>query len=232
MLLISEPRGIGQKGGTVDFNDILVILLITAGATKAAAMFLARGASLSVADRRSVALQAVAIQAVVLSIFAARGENILHFFHVSVPALEVAGGLVLLLFAINLVLGEDHHDEPGEAGDTSMAVYPLAVPLLASPQAIVAVTIASTTLGPGHRGPLWLALGVVLAINLATMLFIAWSMGRKAPGAKKRFNAAPIVLRVVALLLCALAVEIMVLGLRGYGVMPPAPAATEAATSH
>lgn len=182
-----------------------------------------------------VAFRAVAIQAGVLGIFAAFGGNILQFFHVSVFALEVAGGLVLLLFAIGLVLGEEHPPEPGKAGDVGMAVYPLAMPLLASPQAIVAVTIASTTLGPGNRQPLWAALAVVLLMNVAVMFGIA-RMGRKPSiEDKPAFSLAPVLLRVVALLLCGLAIEIMAAGLRGYGVLPPtasAPVGNMAAAAH
>jgi multiple antibiotic resistance protein len=115
-----------------------------------------------------------------------------------------------------------------------MAVYPLGMPLLATPQAIVAVTIASTQMGPGNKGALWLALAIVLGMNAAILYAIAF-MGGKKEAAKDGFSIAPVLLRVVALLLCALAVEIMVLGLRGYGVMPPMPepaAAAAAQTSH
>lgn len=207
----------------MNFADILVILVITAGATKAAAFFLAEMGSLTKAERRSVAIRSVAIQAVVLAIFAALGPNIIGFFHVSIAALEVAGGLILLLFAIGLVLGEDHSQDEGHApAGTAMAVYPLATPLLASPQAIVAVTIASTSLGMGDRGPLWLALAIVIAFNFAIMFGLAQFSSDK-PKAKTGPGVSAIILRVVALLLAALAIEIIALGLRGYGVLGPMP---------
>lgn len=208
------------------FSDILIILLITAGATKAAAYFAANAAHLTLAERRQVAIQSVGIQAIVLSIFVFRGPNILELFHVSVEALEVAGGLILLLFAIGLVLGEDHSaDENAPKPTTAMATYPLAVPLLASPQAIVAITIFSTTAGFGNRGPIWLALGAILAFNLVVMLLIAQFIGGKDPAKKSGGGGSAILLRVVALLLAALAVEIMALGLRGYGIIPEKPPA-------
>ena len=103
----------------MEFSDLLVILLITAGATKAAAFFVAQARDMSRPEKLTVVTRALAIQAVVLGIFALRGENILDFFHVSVAALEVAGGLVLLLFALQLVLGEDHGDEHGAPGGVS-----------------------------------------------------------------------------------------------------------------
>jgi multiple antibiotic resistance protein len=205
------------------FTEILIILMITAFCTKAAAYFAAEAGHLSLPDRRKIAIQSVTIQAVVLAVFVARGPNILAFFHVSIFALEVAGGLILLIFAIGLVLGEDHgHDENAPKAGIGMATYPLAVPLLASPQAIVAITIFSTRMGVGNRGTLWMALAAVIIGNYAVMLGIAQFGGKKE---KKGPGLAPILLRIVALLLAALAVEIMVLGLRGYGVIPALPAA-------
>jgi multiple antibiotic resistance protein len=210
---------------TMPFSEILIILMITAFCTKAAAFFAAQAGHLDIKERRSIAIQSVTIQAVVLGVFVARGPNILELFHVSIYALEVAGGIILFIFAVGLVLGEDHgHDENAPKTGKSMAVYPLAVPLLASPQAIVAITIFSTRMGVGNRGTLWLALAAVIIANYAVMLGIAQFGGKKDP-AKSGFSAAPILLRIVALLLAALAVEILVLGLRGYGIIPPMPGA-------
>ncbi len=214
----------------MQFSDLLVILLITAGATKAAAFLMAQARNLSRADKITVVTRALAIQAGVLAIFAWKGDAILHFFHVSVAALEVAGGLVLLLFALNLVLGEEHGDDHGPPPGVGMAVYPLGMPLLASPQAIVAVTIASTQLKGGSSIDLWIALGLVLGMNAVVLYGIAFTGGKKVAN-EASFSLAPVLLRVVALLLCALAVEIMVLGLRGYGVMPPMPQKAAAAAT-
>lgn len=206
----------------MQFNDILIILFITAGATKAAAFFMAQGRNLTRAEKLTVVTRALAVQVGVLGIFAWAGGEILHFFHVSVAALEVAGGLVLLIFALQLVLGEDHDEEDGPSPGLSMAVYPLGMPLLASPQAIVAVTIASTRLSEGGIGGLWLALAIVIGVNAVVLYGIVFLGGKKERDAGG-FSLAPVLLRVVGLLLCALAVEIMALGLRGYGVLPPMP---------
>jgi small neutral amino acid transporter SnatA (MarC family) len=64
----------------------------------------------------------------------------------------------------------------------------------------------------------------VIVANYAVLLGLAQFIGKKSKGASDGVSLAPVVLRVVALLLTALAVEIIVLGLRGYGVMPPMPA--------
>jgi multiple antibiotic resistance protein len=211
----------------LDFAEILIFLIVTGSAAKAAAYFAAQAGQMTLGERRSIAIRAVVIQAVVLAIFVAFGPNILKFFHVSVFALEIAGGLILLIFAIGLVLGEEHgNDDTHGPSGMAMATYPLAVPLLATPQAIVAITIIATQLGQGNRGMLWAALAVLLALNFAIMLTVAQVIGAKKEGESSGGGIAGILLRVVALLLAALAVEIMALGLRGYGVLGPMPGVT------
>ena len=75
------------------FVSILLILFVVGGATKAAAFFAAAAGGMSLADRRSTVFRAVAVQAVVMYAFAFFGQDILHFFHVSLGGLEIAGGL-------------------------------------------------------------------------------------------------------------------------------------------
>ena len=84
------------------------------------------------------------------------------------------------------------------------------------------MTIASTSLGMGDRGPLWSALAIVIAFNFAIMFGLAQFSSDK-PKAKTGPGVSAIILRVVALLLAALAIEIIALGLRGYGVLGPMP---------
>lgn len=209
-----------------NFAEVLILIAITAGAVKAAAYFAAEATHLERAVRYRIAIQSVGIQAAVLAVFAAFGPNILDFFHVSVAALEVAGGLILLLFAISLVLGEGHDTAEGsKRAGAEMAIYPLAVPLLATPQAIVATTIFSAQMGPYGRANLWLALAIVVGANLVAMLALAHFIGGKKSGEASGPGFAAILLRIVALLLAALAVEIIALGLRGYGVLGPMPGA-------
>jgi multiple antibiotic resistance protein len=207
------------------FVSILLILFVVGGATKAAAFFAAAAGGMSVADRRSTVFRAVAVQAVVMYAFAFFGQNILHFFHVSLGGLEIAGGLILLIFAIGLVLGEDHgHEEGAPKGD--IAIYPLAVPLMASPQAIVGTVIIFAK-APDMAAKIngYIAIGVLLAVNLAILLAVGKLMNRGDNSAQKSSGVAGVLLRIVAILLSALAVELMVMGLREFGIIAAAATA-------
>jgi multiple antibiotic resistance protein len=89
------------------------------------------------------------VASIVIIVFIVFGEFILRVFHISLAALKLAGGLILLLFALRMVMGEDQnpHEPEGSVTD-SIAIYPLAMPLMATPQGIVAVvTLAAARPG-------------------------------------------------------------------------------------
>jgi multiple antibiotic resistance protein len=175
---------------------------------------------MSKAARRAVAIKSVVVASIVLYVFAFLGQEIIKFFHVSVPALEIAGGLILLIFALGIVLGDGGHGpDTSEGGD--IAIYPLAMPLLATPQAIVAIVVLSSRVTEAaHQMNIYLALGATLVIDLAVMVGAATLM-KSGDGAKKSGGAGDVLLRVVAILLAALAVELILMGLREVGALPP-----------
>ena len=75
-----------------------------------------------------------------IAVFGLLGQQILDYLHVSVPALMIAGGLLLLLIALDLLTGKT--DEPEQTKDVNVALVPLGMPLLAGPGAIVSVILA------------------------------------------------------------------------------------------
>lgn len=197
------------------FVDLLIIFAVVAGPTKAVAVMIASTQHLPAPERRRIAIKAVLTSTCILFVFALLGQQIIKFFHVSVPALEIAGGVILFVFAINLVLGESHEDEGARKGD--IAIYPLAMPLIASPQAIVALVVIMARLPDiAGKSVAFAALGTQMLINLAVLLGIASMSAGKKEGAG---GLGEVILRVVAILLCALAVELILLGLRDLGVL-------------
>ncbi|WP_367044827.1 MarC family protein [Streptomyces sp. Je 1-332] len=90
--------------------------------------------------QRKMAFQAVCVAFGVIAVFGVLGHQILDYLHVSVPALMIAGGLLLLLIALDLLTGKT--DEPKQTKDVNVALVPLGMPLLAGPGAIVSVILA------------------------------------------------------------------------------------------
>jgi multiple antibiotic resistance protein len=85
--------------------DIFTILLITIGPLKGMIIFAALTARADAAFRRKVAMRAVATATGIVLLFIVAGELILQVFHVTLPALKIAGGIILLLVALHMVMG-------------------------------------------------------------------------------------------------------------------------------
>ncbi|MBA3024747.1 MAG: NAAT family transporter [Gammaproteobacteria bacterium] len=142
------------------------------------------------------------------------GEAILSFFGISIHSFRTAGGILLLLMAVNMLIGHKAPPTPEENNDTdstqSIAIVPLSTPLLAGPGAISAVIVdAHKADSAGHYGMMSL---VLVALGLTVWLtFLA------APWVSQRLGkiGSTIVTRLMGLLLAAIAVEFIAGGLRG-----------------
>ncbi|MFH2140046.1 MAG: NAAT family transporter [Pseudomonadota bacterium] len=142
------------------------------------------------------------------------GEAILSFFGISIHSFRTAGGILLLLMAVNMLIGHKAPPGPAENNDTdstqSIAIVPLSTPLLAGPGAISAVIVdAHKADSASHYGMMSL---VLVALGLTVWLtFLA------APWVSQRLGkiGSTIVTRLMGLLLAAIAVEFIAGGLRG-----------------
>lgn len=122
--------------------------------------------------QRRMAWQAPAVALGVITLFGICGKQILDYLHVSVPALMVAGGLLLLLVALDLLTGKN--DEPTQTKDVNVALVPLGMPLLAGPGAIVSVILAvQHTHGWGGQLSVWSA---IAAMHVVLWLAMRYSL--------------------------------------------------------
>ncbi|WOE75905.1 MarC family protein [Alterisphingorhabdus coralli] len=203
--------------------DLIVIFVVVCGPTKAIALFAAKGQQMTSGERRQTVITAIMTSSIILFTFMFFGERILGIFHVSVPALEVAGGIILFVFALDLVLGESHdHAEDDAAASSSkdIALYPLAMPMLATPQAIVAIVVVNARLPDlAAKANALIALGAVMVFNLVVLMGMAFAMDRG--GESKKNARSEVILRIVAIMFCGFAVELVLLGLRDLGIAPP-----------
>lgn len=117
-----------------------------------------------------MAWQAVAVAFGVIAVFGILGQQILSYLHVSVPALMIAGGLLLLLVALDLLTGKT--DEPKQTKDVNVALVPLGMPLLAGPGAIVSVILAvQHARGPAGQVSVWAAIVAMHAVLWLTLRY-------------------------------------------------------------
>jgi multiple antibiotic resistance protein len=156
-----------------------------------------------------LALQAALTSFGVIVAFALFGERILSFLGISLPALQVSGGLLLLIVALELLTGKT--DEPTEVDDVNVAMVPLGTPLLAGPGAIVA-TILFVRQADSAPEVTALALGIVL-VHATIYLAMRYSVFL---GNLLKPTGILVLTRIAGLLLAAIAVELVADGVFGF----------------
>ncbi|WP_018148992.1 MarC family protein [Henriciella marina] len=110
-------------------------------------VFIAVAAGVAAADRWKIALKATIAATAVLLLFLVGGQFLINALGISLPAFQIAGGIVLLLFALTMIFGDSKPESEAqqwsaeEDGHSSVAIFPLAMPSLASPGAILAVVV-------------------------------------------------------------------------------------------
>ena len=156
-------------------------------------------------ERRKLAIKTAIVSFTVIITFALFGQFILGYLKISLPAMQGAGGLLLLLVALELLTGKNEKkgDEPGPT-DVNVALVPLGTPLLAGPGAIVATIIFVKQIDGVEMGvALFTAIGV-LHLVLAIIL-------RYSTGIIKviKTSGVTLIARIAGLLLAAIAVQMI-----------------------
>lgn len=163
-------------------------------------------------QRRISARHATYVSFAVIVAFALFGRYILTFLGISVPALQVSGGLLLLLVALTLLTDQAEENPDPDAAKANVALVPLGTPLLAGPGAIVAAMVAVDSASTQMVG--WVS--VVLALA-ATHLVIWLTLRFSLPLNRVLGESGIRVLtRIFALLLAAIAVQMMANGIYGW----------------
>lgn len=172
-------------------------------------IFLSLTGSAGPAAQRRLAWQSVAVAGVVIAVFAAFGQQILSFLGITVPALQVSGGLLLLLVALELLT--ERGEAPTSIAKVSVALVPLGTPLIAGPGAI-AVTIVFARQSHGTRDAL------AITVALAATLVVLWLALRGSLAIVKvlRVGGIHVLTRVFGLLLSAIAVQLAADGVRAF----------------
>lgn len=185
-------------------------------------VYLSQTQHLTAKQRRIVALKAVAIATGILLFFLLAGQLLLEAMQIPLPAFQAAGGLVLLLFALTMIFGESKPEQEQKlAQDVShsdladLAVYPLAMPSIASPGAMMAIVM----LTDNHRYSLIdqaITAGVMTTVLLITLLFLlAANHIHKVIGNV----GAAIISRVMGLILAAVALNNLLMGIRDFYIV-------------
>ena len=156
-------------------------------------------------ERRKLAVKTAIVSFTVIITFALFGRFILEYLKISLPAMQGAGGLLLLLVALELLTGKNEKkgDQPGPS-DVNVALVPLGTPLLAGPGAIVATIIFVKQIeGVAMGVALFTAIGV---LHLVLALILRYSTGIIKV---IKNSGVTLIARIAGLLLAAIAVQMI-----------------------
>jgi small neutral amino acid transporter SnatA (MarC family) len=197
--------------------DTFLVLLIGIGPKLALVPFLEITAPLDDATRRRVRRKMLITAATVALALIVLGELLRSLLHFSVASLSIAGGIILLVLAVWMVLGQGSGGH-GTAGKDplQLAQFPLAVPYLLNPVGIVGlVTISAEATSLSVLGMAVGLLALVLVIDILVF------RGANQVSSKLDENRMLVTEKVFGFLIAAIAVQLMLDGLAMAGVIAP-----------
>ena len=158
--------------------NALITLFVTIDPLGNMPLFLGLTAGMSAAVRRNIAIRGSGIALAILVLFALTGMAVLDAIGITIDAFRVAGGLLLFYTAFEMIYAKREERKAktssavAEEHIADLAVFPLAIPLLAGPGAISATILLSSelTVAAGSR---WTGTGVLVGLILALMLLSA-----------------------------------------------------------
>ncbi len=183
--------------------------------------FLAVTAGFDARRRRATARKASITAFVLLAAFAFAGQFIFHLFGITLPAFEIAGGIILLLIGLDMLNArrsptqETGPEAEAAAVKEDPGIVPLGIPMLAGPGSITSVMVLV-----GQAQGMWSRLAAILAAILVTALICWLVLGNSDRVARMLGESGiRILVRIMGLLLVALAVQYFVNGMVDLGVV-------------
>ena len=198
----------------IDYVAVFVAFFAVVDPIGTVPVFIAVTRDVDPGGRRRIAGVATLTAAAILIFFVIAGEPILTAMAIPLPAFQIAGGIVLFLFALSMIFGESKPDEEIRMADErdQAAIYPLAVPSIASPGAMLAAVLATEN----SRFSVWeqvqTAVVMLAVLGLAYALMLLASPIHRLIG----HSGASVVSRVMGLILASVATANTLAGIKEY----------------
>jgi multiple antibiotic resistance protein len=174
------------------------------------------------AQRRKMAIQAAIAALVACFAIALGGKAVLGVFGIAIDSFRIAGGILLFMIALTMISGARHTSSAGTERERSVqedidnpAIYPFTIPMTVGPGTIATLIIFSEqTVGDPMRMGLFAAVVVIMIGLLLTALLVAPLIDKMIS-----HTARTVSIRIMGIILAALAVEFVINGLRGSGLI-------------
>ena len=164
--------------------------------------------------KKKIAIKAVGVASGILLFFLIAGEIILNAISVPLSAFQIAGGIVLFLFALTMIFGDSKPEEEinNINNESDKSIFPLAIPSIASPGAMIAAVMLTENSLYGMWEQFKISL-IMMSVLVITLLFLLLS--------NKLFNlignnGANIISRVMGLILSSVAITSILEGIKFY----------------
>ena len=180
-------------------------------------VFIAVTDGLSEKEKRTTAFKAVLVSFAVLQFFIIAGELILDAIEVPLPAFQIAGGIVLFLFALTMIFGDSKPDEEIKSvrDPSEIAIYPMAMPSIASPGAMLAVVLLTKNSEYSIFEQVQSSLVMVSVLAVVLLLLLSTRVHKLIGSA-----GASIISRVMGLILTAVAAANLIMGIKeSFGIL-------------
>jgi len=195
----------------------LVSLLVILDPIGTAAVFISITPRDSEARRRAQAIRATIISVVVLVGFAFIGELLLRAMDITLPAFQIAGGLLLFVLSFDMVMqrpsglrATESERSEAEASDDDVSVFPLAIPLIAGPGAMTSVVLLRGQAGSNYLE----VVAVMAALGVALVIMLVCLVGAGAMTRVVGKTGTHVIGRVLGVLLAALSAQLVINGIR------------------
>ena len=198
----------------IDYLAVFIFFFSVIDPIGTVPVFIAVTQPFSIKKKRKIALQATLASGCILLFFVIAGEVILTAIDIPLAAFQVSGGLVLFVFALSMIFGESKPDEElrMEKNHTDTAIFPLAVPSIASPGAMLAAVLLTEN---NQFSLLEQALTATIMISVLVITYFLMLLA----GPIDRLignSGASVISRVMGLILASVAVSNVLAGIKEY----------------
>jgi len=163
-------------------------------------------------NKNKIAIEATLLAFLVLVFFFIMGKIILNHLNISLYSFKIAGGIILLLISIEMLLDKRsaRKEKSIQSKIISTSIFPLAIPLLAGPAAITSVIVSSSTTSGNLIGTLAHIISI-FTVLLITCLFFLLIIRSEKFISKKLLQ---VFSRIIGIILAALSVQFILDGLK------------------
>ena len=193
------------------FVQSFVLYFVVIDPIGSAPIFFVVTKNLSVDDKIKTAMNSTTFAFLILVFFALLGNYIFNHLNITFPALKIAGGIILFLVSLEMLFNkrQERKEENANFDTDNVSIFPLAIPLLAGPAAIISVVVSVSNIGSNYINQIVGIAALVIVMSMTFVSFFTVSKFEKMVN-KKLIN---IFSSIIAIILAGLSVQYILDGI-------------------